>query len=112
LKKIASNSDETHKAVVALDKKLELHIQRTEFELNRINELDANQNKLLDEHIAGVNTLKNMYETHEKKDEERFSQVMAPAKWLLNTLKVVTITGGAAGALAAIFKLIKMFKGL
>lgn len=88
---------QTFDKINELDKKVDLHIQKTEFELQKINELDQRQNQLIDEHIEGVNTLKSWLSEHEKKDDERFATAAAPKKWMDMTLKVV----GALGTLAA-----------
>ncbi len=54
LKHIASNQEATTRCIAKLEKKIDLHIQRTEYELKAINALDEQQNKLIDQHIEGV----------------------------------------------------------
>ena len=44
---LLSNLDDK---VTSIDKKLDLHVQRTEFELARIHDLDLEQNQILEEH--------------------------------------------------------------
>lgn len=82
LEKIAQQSDSTQKAIADLDKKVDLHIQRTNFELNRINHLDEVQNDLLDKHIAGVNTLREMFEAQKATCYAKFEHIEAPRKLL------------------------------
>jgi len=43
LNKIQEQSKETQNTVIDLDKKVDLHIQKTEYELSRINALDEEQ---------------------------------------------------------------------
>ena len=113
LKSIDAKSCKTHESLAGLDKKLDLHIQKTEFELKRINEQDEHQNRLLDEHIAGVNTLKELLEAHDRKDEVKFAKLEAPQKWWKMTsritVKLVVSVGAIAGALAGIAKFFNWF---
>lgn len=107
--RLASKADETKDSIACLDKKLDLHIQKTEYELKRINELDDVQNRLLDQHIEGVNTLKKMYEAHEADDLERFQKLEAPRRWAQFTVKVFITVGSIAAAVAGIAKLLQLF---
>lgn len=109
LKSIESKSDEMSKMLINLDKKVDLHIQRTEFELNKINELDAVQNELLDQHIEGVNTLRKMYEDHERLDQTRFAKLDEPARLIKLLIKVIITTGAVVTALIAIGSFFKWF---
>ena len=85
-------------AIAALDKKVDLHIQRTELELKSINKLDERQNDLLAEHIAGVNTLKAIFENHDKIDQERFDRLETPQKFLSLGWKVsLSFLGACSG---------------
>ena len=109
LDRIADQLEETQKTVVALDKKLDLHIQKTEYELKEINKLDQIQNEQLALHIQGVDTLKKLYESHEKADVERFASLEAPSKWLKFTAKLVMGLGAIAGSVMAIAKFLRWF---
>ena len=64
---------ETKVKVDAVSEKLNNHVDLTTLELKRINELDAQQNFLLDKHIEGVNTLKEMHLAHRMETFEQIS---------------------------------------
>lgn len=103
---------ENMKAFSDLDKKVDLHIQKTEHELRSINELDKVQNKLLDQHIEGVNTLKKIYDAHESSNNARFSELEKPRQFLTTATKMVLWLGGIGTAVMGILELIKFLKGL
>ena len=112
LNDIKAKQEDTQESVVKLDKKVDLHIQKTEFELSAINRLDEHQNQLLDEHIAGVKTLKELYEQHEVEDERRFAAIEAPKPtriWLDVTLKGIGLLSTIAGF---IYVLMNIFMGV
>ena len=116
LNKISDHVQETTRTMASLDKKLDLHIQKTEMELQRIKETDDMQNKLLDQHIEGVQTLKKMYEAHELADVERFDKLQPKEifKSLCKStgktfLKVFAVAGAIASALAGFAKLFHWF---
>ena len=89
-------------SVGGLDKKVELHIQSTQYELQGIRALDEQQNKLIDQHIEGVKNLRIWLDRHEVADQDRFGKLEAPSKWWKQTtvyvLKVGAIVGVFAGA--------------
>jgi len=62
---------ETKVSVGNLDKKVDKHIDYTQQELKAINELDVEQNRILDAHIEGVNTLKKMHLAHRTENQQR-----------------------------------------
>jgi hypothetical protein len=109
LLRIADKSDETQKSIIGLDKKVDLHIQKTEYELKEINKLDQIQNQQLADHIEGVNTLKKMYEAHEKADADRFADIEAPRKWFKFTVKFLMGMGALAGSIMAVIKFLHWF---
>jgi len=109
LRRISDSSDVMQENIVSLDKKVDLHIQRTEYELKRINELDEHQNRLLDQHIEGVNTLKKWCDQHEQANRERFEMLEEPAKWIKTTVKIAMALGGLATAILTVGKLLKWF---
>ena len=104
LNKIAEKAEETQNCVNQLDKKVDLHIQKTQYELEKINKLDEEQNRILDKHIEGVNTLKKMYSTHEEENNTRFEALEAPRKWLSTTMKIILTVGGVVGAILGVVK--------
>lgn len=109
LQQAVQKMDGVRDDVSKLDKKLDLHIQKTEFELSRINELDETQNQLLDQHIQGVNTLKRWCDDHEKMNNARFVRLEEPRKWLKTTKNGILWISAVAGALTVIAKFIGMF---
>lgn len=64
---------ETKVTLDSVSKKLDNHVEYANSELKRINELDAQQNFLLDKHIEGVNTLKEMHLAHRMETFEQIS---------------------------------------
>lgn len=102
---------ENMKAFSDLDKKVDLHIQKTEYELKNIHEQDAVQNKLLDQHIEGVNTLKKMFERHDKEDRERFAKLEEPRKFIKTVTRIVLWTGGIGTAVMGVLELLAKLKG-
>jgi len=109
LNKIQEQSKETQNTVIDLDKKVDLHIQKTEYELSRINALDEEQNQLIDEHIAGVKTLKGIYEEHKKENDVRFQALEEPRKVFAWLFKATGIVGVICGAIFGAIKLIAFF---
>jgi septal ring factor EnvC (AmiA/AmiB activator) len=92
-----------------LDKKVDLHIQKTELDLKAIHKLDEQQNALIDKHIEGVNTLKKMHETHLKESNKRFQEIEAPKKWFSITWKIVLGIGALAATGLTIARILEMF---
>lgn len=62
---------EARTQIKVINEKLDSHINLTLKELKSINELDNEQNRILDVHIAGVNTLKELYVAHRKETSEQ-----------------------------------------
>lgn len=94
-----------------LDKKVDLHIQKTEYELEGIHKQDGIQNKLLDEHIAGVKTLTAIHDLHVKENEDRFGKLEEPRKFLKTLGKIFVACGAAGGAIAGVTELLARLKG-
>ena len=119
LVKLADKADSHTQSMASLDKKVDLHIQKTELELQRIKETDDIQNQLLDAHIEGVNTLKKMYDKHEEQDIARFAKL--EPKEMIKSLgketgkiffKTLTIAGAIATAVVGLIKLIRFMHWL
>ena len=106
LKEISKEVKETRDSISFLDKKIDLNIQRTEYELKAINKLDEHQNELLAEHIAGVNTLKGIFESTQKVNEARLEKLETPGMVLKGVLKGLGVAGAIGTAIAGILKLI------
>lgn len=114
---------ETKVTVEAVSKKLDSHIDSTATELRRINDLDNEQNRILDKHIEGVNTLKDMHVAHriemiaqldimkqnlelqKAESEARIKAIEKPFELVKYAGKVLVWVGTAAGAIAAIMAL-------
>ena len=78
-----------------------LAIQEQVIKLDKKLDLDEQQNKLLDEHIAGVNTLKEMHLSLKEEHDARLKELEQPKKfkeWLKKDLKyLLTIIGLIVG---------------
>lgn len=74
IKSLSNDQKDTKNCISMLDKKVSLHIQKTEYEFEKINALDQQQNEILDKHIEGVNTLKKMYSLQKEDFENRLQQ--------------------------------------
>lgn len=121
---------ETKTFVKSLDSKLEKHIEYSSEEFNKINNLDMEQNRSLDRHIEGVNTLKELYIAHrvesieqiqllkdslevQKKDSEnnnklieaRLQSLEKPGTLIKYAGKVLVWVGTVLAALVSIIKL-------
>jgi len=105
----AKSSAETQKCINKLDKKLDLHIQEFKFELKNLKEEDQVQNKLLKEHMAGVNTLKDMRSDDLKAADERFSKLEENKKFLKKLKSILIGVGAVAATLVGIAKVFKLF---
>lgn len=102
---------ETNRAISDLDKKVDLHIQKTEYELKAIHEQDREQNRLLDEHIAGVQTLRDIHNLHVQENEDRFSKLEEPRKFIKTLGRILVGLGAAGGAAAGAVELYARLKG-
>jgi hypothetical protein len=114
--------DKTHEVVTSLDKKLDLHVLRTEQEFEAIRVLDAHQNELLAEHAKRSDRLeadnklreaalrKEMSENVQTLDK-RVSVLETPWKWILTTKKGIIWLAAVATAVAGIVELIKLLGG-
>ena len=116
LKEISSDQKETRTCVDELSIKMGLALQKTEFELQNIHKTDDVQNKLLDDHIKGVNTLTVMHEEQRgdinsrlKQVDDRFDKVEAPQKAFSYIAKLTGKIGIVASALYGILKLFGVF---
>lgn len=107
LTKISEQANSTQTAIADLDKKVDLHIQKTQFELTAINKLDEVQNDLLDKHIAGVDTLKQMFEAQKAVYNAKFERIEAPRKMFKlakdSLLWIAAIAGAVLGVIKYIF---------
>lgn len=114
--------DKTHEVVISLDKKLDLHVQRTEQEFEAIRVLDEHQNQLLAEHSKRSDRLEadnKLREATLRKEitqnvqalDKRISFLETPWKWVLTTKKGIIWLAAVATALAGIIELIKLIGG-
>lgn len=85
LSDILSQVQDSNNNIKELDKKFELHKQKMQYEIAKINELDDHQNKLIDEHIQGVNTLKDMHVAHRKESFQLIAKVKETCDAQINT---------------------------
>lgn len=98
------HAERTNEQMAHLDKKLDLHIQKTEYELQKINSLDEEQNEQLALHIEGVKTLKALYENHREESHRRLDALEEPRKVLATIKRWLIGVGALAGAVVAILK--------
>jgi hypothetical protein len=103
LKRISDKQDATNNTVALMDKRLELHAQKTDLELRRIVDLDNAQNKLLDQHILGVNTLKQIHDQSVREFDLRMIALEEPKKLIKLAAQIFVGLGGVAGAITAIY---------
>lgn len=114
--------DRTHEVVTVLDKKLDLHVQRTEQEFEAIKTLDEHQNQLLAEHAKRSDRLEMDNQLREqalrlemqnsiKPLDVRISTLETPWKWILTTKKGLVWLAAVAASIAGIIELIRMLSG-
>lgn len=130
LSDILSRVEDSNSSIRELDKKFELHKQRIEFDIDRINELDARQNDLIDEHIQGVNTLKEMHVAHREESlkmihrlkescdmqmaatDTRLRELEKPSPWMIWLGQNKIIAGGLIATAAALATILKFWEYL
>lgn len=107
LTRIVDQVQETQECVNKLDKKLDLNIQKVEFEIREINKLDEQQNASLAEHIEGVKTLKQMHSEMQTHFDERLGKLEKPSgvsRWVKDTRKGILWLGAIGGSIYGIIK--------
>lgn len=102
-----------------LENKVDLHIQKTEFELKQIQKLDAEQNLLLAQHAQRSEEIKRDNELREKRMREevfgerpnslksRIDKLEVPQKWLEHTKSALLYLAAIGGAITAILKFLQ-----
>jgi len=102
-----------------LENKLDLHIQKTEYELKQIQKLDDEQNKLLAQHAQRSEEIKRDNELREKQMREeifgdnrkslksRIDKLEVPQKWLEHTKTGLLYLAALGGAITGIIKFLK-----
>jgi DNA polymerase III gamma/tau subunit len=113
IKQVLERTEETKECVQRLDKKVDLHIQKTEIELSQIAELDARQNMILEEHAKRSDRLERdnilREEGLRKEFDQRFEKIEKPREWIITTGKVFFWLASAAGALYGAYEFINAF---
>ena len=111
IKRILEKTEETHNSFKDLRKDLDLHIQKTEFELKGIRDLDIKQNEILQEHHDRSVQLKRDNELREQalkvelsKVEQRVALLEEPRKVLISLAKWFVWFAGLATALSALYR--------
>lgn len=130
LGKLLSQSEDTQKSITSLDKKVDLHIQKTELQLDQIHKLDQQQNEILEEHHQRSTELKRDNEIREKvlrkeiekiedrledkatktdliKLDGRLDKVEKPREWLKSFIKALVTIGTIAGTIYSIYQYFK-----
>lgn len=115
-KSVLSELKGLNEIVGGIDKKLDLHIQSTAYEFKAIGRLDEQQNKLIDQHIEGVKTLKSLIDRNEEHNQTRFLAIEEPKKvrsalasWLIS---LGSVAAAVAAALAVLPYLKAFLQGL
>lgn len=116
-------------SVSSLDKKVDLHVQKTAFEFQAIRKLDEEQNLLLKEHhdrstqLKRDNDLKeaalrqealaqrNELRTEIQGVRARVSKLETPAKWFTTTIRVIITIGGIATAIYTVLRVLGVTTG-
>lgn len=80
MKKLLDQSEETQKTVISFDKKLDLHIQKTELQLEQIHKLDEKQNAILEEHHKRSDALARDNELRERSVREEARGLASAAR--------------------------------
>jgi hypothetical protein len=111
LKKVLQKTEETHDSFKDLRKDLDLHIQKTEFELKGIKELDAKQNEILQEHHDRSIQLKRDNDLREQSLKIEISRIAQrvglleePRKVLISLAKWFVWFAGVLTAAVAVYK--------
>jgi len=110
-----------------LTEQIKQHVEVTTEELKTINRLDSEQNsilaaqqKSLDIHIEGVNTLKKLYISHREENKQemklmrqevnaRLEALELPYDYIKFSGKVFTWCAGALGVIAGVLKIVGMW---
>lgn len=116
LERVLEKQEETRGCVTKLDKKIDLHIQKTELELEHIRELDTKQNELLDDHAKRSDRLEkdnHLREMALRTDfEQRFQTIEKPREWIKITGKVLFWAASFAGAVYGAHEFWAWIRGL
>jgi ubiquinone biosynthesis protein UbiJ len=127
LNKLLSQSEETQRSVTSLDKKVDLHIQKTELQLDQIHKLDEQQNAILEEHHKRSDRLAYDNELREKalkkeidkiddrindkasksdigRLDARLEKIERPKEFQTHLLKFLAAIGTVAGAAYSIYQ--------
>ena len=116
MEKVADSVDSVKECMTKLDKKLDLHIQRMEYEIHGIKTLDKQQNQILEHHSARSDALQKDNALREVSlrnelaiQSSRIEVLEQPRKWWQMTTKGLLWAGGIASALYAIGNLLGIF---
>lgn len=116
LKQMVESSNQTQKSISGLDKKMDLHIQKMEYEIKGVKDTNEQQNVILAEHSARSDALQKDNELREQSvkaelvvHDKRIEILERPRKWREMTTKGLLWAGGIAGALYAILRLLGAF---
>ena len=99
LQRLEDKLDSLLLAQAAADKKLDLHIQSTTYELARIAELDLKQNEMLQEHMARSDAL----EEANALTRKMIADINKPKELLKLAYDVVTKLAALVGAVYIIY---------
>lgn len=122
LERIMDRLKENSDTLAAMDKKMDLHIQETKFELASIKRLDEIQNAILQEHhdrsvqLKRDNELREASLRKEMQDgvaaqNKRLEKLEAPGKWWALTKRWALIGSSISTAAIALYEAMKALLG-
>lgn len=116
LKKLCKQTADTQKSVTDMDKKLDLHIQKMDYELSDIKQTNTVQNEVLEQHHQRSDELARDNDLREQairgdmaEHEARIENLEAPQKWAKTTWKVLLGLGALAAATFAVGRVFGWF---
>lgn len=106
LKTIRFGQSDLERCVEKLDKKLDLNIQKIEFELSNIKKLDESQNQMLDEHMKRSDMLEQLVVQNKEETCARLEALEEPKKTLVIVRNWIIGLGALSGAIYATMRLL------
>lgn len=111
LRQLTEGIQELKELSVAIDKKVDLSVQKLEFELQQVKRTDDEQNRILAEHIKGVNTLRELYENHKAETHKRLEKLEEKEKFWKYIKSGILFIGSVVAMFWAILQIIHLLKG-
>lgn len=106
LREIKNGQSDLESCVEKLDKKLDLNIQKLEYELQNVSKLDESQNRMLDEHMKRSDTLEKMLLMFRKEMSARIEALEQPYDFIKYLGKVAAWSSAILGLVIVILKIL------